>query len=93
MAFCIGSTSHRKYRVFCVCVLLLYSFLGCRKVNSGFTNIVNEVGYPFFFYQLPEFIPTLAIAIGISPPNVSKHTFIGSISCQFVTFGGDIRAC
>jgi hypothetical protein len=30
---------------------------------------VNDTLYPLFYYQLPESIPNLAIAVGISPPN------------------------
>lgn len=32
------------------------------------TNWTNDL-YPWFFYQIPELLPNLAIAIGVSPPN------------------------
>lgn len=33
------------------------------------SNLVGDITYPFFFYQIPELIPNLVIALGVSPPN------------------------
>jgi hypothetical protein len=37
--------------------------------GQGYDPAVNDALYPLFYYQLPESIPNLAIAVGISPPN------------------------
>ena len=34
-----------------------------------YSEPIGEVIYPFFFYQVPEMLPNLVIALGISPPN------------------------
>lgn len=39
------------------------------RTPSKVHDAIGEVWYPLFFYQIPELIPTLAIAAGISPPN------------------------
>eukprot|EP01032_Pedospumella_encystans_P022176 gene22176-25132_t len=36
--------------------------------NADATAFGNPI-YPFFFYQIPEMVPNLVIALGISPPN------------------------
>jgi hypothetical protein len=33
------------------------------------TSDIGDLTYPFFFYQVPELVPNLVIALGISPPN------------------------
>jgi hypothetical protein len=33
-------------------------------------TVITSYGYPWFFYQFPEFFPNIAIAYGISAPNV-----------------------
>lgn len=40
--------------------------------QGGYDNEKGPIGdatYPLFFYQIPELIPNLVIALGISPPN------------------------
>lgn len=48
-------------------------------------NFFNTYGYPFTFYQLPEFIPTLAICITISPKNGICYKMISFISFCIAT--------
>jgi hypothetical protein len=39
-------------------------------------GLIGRVAYPFFFYQIPELVPNLVIALGISPPNgIMRHWY------------------
>lgn len=38
--------------------------------------------YPFFYYQIPELVPNLVIALGISPPNGVLRQFV--MLCKYV---------
>jgi hypothetical protein len=43
--------------------------------GSGYNGTLADILYPLFFYQFPECIPNLAIALGISPPNSILRRF------------------
>ena len=40
----------------------------CRENPDDQWGMVGDITYPFFFYQVPELVPNLVIALGISPP-------------------------
>jgi hypothetical protein len=53
------------------------SFL-CHRDFGDYNNsaAIDNFSYPFFYYQLPELVPNLVIALGISPPNgILRNTF------------------
>lgn len=67
----------------------LFRFIDTSKSNDAANDAVGEVWYPLLFYQLPELVPTLAIAAGISPPNgVLKRLLAGAWALGCCASGG-----
>ena len=63
-----------------------FSYYSIFEQQLGVTNmpLANKY-YPWLFYQLPEFIPNLLIARGISPPKGVLRRIQASIEVAFAT--------
>ena len=50
----------------CCCYCCCYRYAGHEEYSN---EIDGTWAYPFFYYQVPELVPNLVIALAISPPN------------------------
>jgi hypothetical protein len=62
-------------------------FSGRLSVTAGYSEEVGTGMYPLFFYQFPESIPNLAIALGISPPDGILRKMLRVLMCRASTLG------
>ena len=72
----------------CFDLLLIYIIAAAAAVvvlclycdRSDLALVMNSYGYPLLFYEIPELIPNLAIAYGVSPASVSVPN--GAAQCS-----------